>query len=296
MSRRKASQWSFLQWFKGPYGPPDYYFMGGFFLLLVFGLFMLSSASAVISYQNFKTPYYYITHQIINGLLFGLPLMWFTAQLDYHVWRRLASPLLLISIISLVCVFVPGLNFGYAGAHRWVHVGSFIFQPSELVKLTFLLYMAAWLSGKGEKMVGNFSYGFVPFMVLVGIIGLLIMKQPDMGTMAVISFTVFAMYFVGGAQMRHVALAGLMGLLGGGILIKTAAYRFQRFMTFLNPELDPLGVGYHINQALLAVGSGGLFGRGFGQSRQKFAYLPEAMTDSIFAVMAEELGFIFCVA
>ncbi len=281
--------------FRRSEGAPDYYFVGGFFVLLIFGLIMLSSASSVMSFQNFKTSYFYITHQLLNGFLPGLLALWIASRVDYHVLKKFAFPLLLISIVLLILVFVPGIGFGYAGAHRWIHVGSFIFQPSELVKLTFLIYIAAWLSNKGEKMIQHFSYGFMPFMVLLGSIGLLIMAQPDMGTMGVIVMIAFSMYFVGGASMKHVAMAGLAGIGAFAVLVNVASYRLQRFMTFLHPELDPLGVGYHINQALLAVGSGGIFGRGFGHSRQKFAYLPEAMTDSIFAVIAEELGLLFCV-
>ena len=159
------------------------------------------------------------------------------------------------------------------------------------MKLTFLLYLATWLSSKGEKNIKDFSYGFLPFMSLVGSIALLIILEPDIGTMAVIIAIAFSMYLVAGARLRHIALA----LSGAGILffilVNTAPYRLQRFMTFLHPELDPQGIGYHLNQALLAVGSGGFFGRGFGHSRQKFAYLPEATGDSIFAIIAEELGF-----
>lgn len=276
-------------------GKPDYFFVGAFILLVVIGVVCLSSASAVVSYQKFGSPYYYIVHQLLFGLIPGGILCYAMSRLDYHIWARYAPIFLIVSIVLLMLVFVPGIGFGYGGARRWLHVGTFLFQPSELVKLTFLLYMAAWLSRRGAKNVKDFFYGFLPFIVVTGLVTLLVIIQPDVGTMAVIGAIAFVMYIMGGAAPLHIglAVAAATGLFL--LLINTASYRLRRFMTFLHPELDPLGVGYHINQALLAVGSGGLFGRGFGHSRQKFAYLPEVTGDSIFAIIAEEMGFFFTV-
>ncbi|MBI4253369.1 putative lipid II flippase FtsW [Candidatus Uhrbacteria bacterium] len=274
---------------------PDYFFVGAFFLLLTIGIVMLSSASAVLSYQKFGTPYYYTIHQLLFGLLPGLVLLYITSRVDYHVWRTVALPFLLASIVLLVLVFLPGIGYEYGGARRWIHLGPLLFQPSEVVKLSLLLYLATWLSAKGAKHVQNFAYGFLPFAVMIGAIAVLVILQPDVGTMGVISAIAFTMYFIGGAAVPHLALAGAAGIAMIFVLIQTAEYRFRRFMTFLQPELDPLGTGYHINQALLAIGSGGLFGRGFGHSRQKFAYLPEVTGDSIFAIVAEEMGFLFVI-
>ncbi len=262
-------------------------------MLLGIGIVCLSSASAVISYQKFGTPNYYLMHQVLFGLVPGLFLFYLTSRIDYHYWRRFSVPLLVASIFLLFLVFVPGIGFGYGGAHRWIHLGSFLFQPSEIMKLTFLLYLATWLSNRGAKNVKDFSYGFLPFILLTGIITSLIILQPDMGTMAVIGAIAFTMYFMGGAALPHLALAAAGATTLLLLLIHSASYRFKRFTTFLHPELDPLGIGYHINQALLAIGSGGIFGRGFGHSRQKFAYLPEVTGDSIFAIIAEEMGFVF---
>lgn len=295
MARGGFSKLLHSQLLKGSEGKPDSVFIFAFFCLIGFGLVMLSSASAVVSFQKFNSSYYYLSHQLLFGFLPGLACFFIASKIDYHYWKRFAFAFLVLSIFLLVLVFIPGISFGYGGAHRWIRFGSLIFQPSEVVKLTFLLYLATWLSAKGEKSVKDFSLGFIPFMVLVGIIALLIILQPDMGTMGVILLIAFSMYCMGGARLSHVALAGLGGLIAFFTLIKMAPYRFERFMTFLHPELDPLGVGYHINQALLAVGSGGIIGRGFGHSRQKFAYLPEVTGDSVFAIIAEELGFIFCI-
>lgn len=274
---------------------PDNFFVGGFFLLLIIGIVMLSSASAVLSYQKFGTPYYYTIHQLLFGLIPGLALLYITSRVDYHHWRTLALPFLMGSIVLLVLVFLPGIGYEYGGARRWIHIGPLLFQPSEVVKLSLLLYLATWLSVKGAKHVQNFAYGFLPFTVMIGVIAVLVILQPDIGTMGVISAIAFTMYFIGGAAVPHLAIAGAAGIVMILVLIRTAEYRLQRFMTFLQPELDPLGIGYHINQALLAIGSGGLLGRGFGHSRQKFAYLPEVTGDSIFAIVAEEMGFLFTI-
>lgn len=277
----------------GSSGKPDYLFITLFLGILLFGLIMLSSVSSVISYQKFDNSFYYIAHQLLFGVLPGGALFFIASRIDYHIWKRYAFLLIIVSIGLLVLVFLPGISFSYGGATRWIHFGPILFQPSEVVKLTFLLYLATWLSSKGEKNIKDFSYGFLPFLSLLGAIALLIILEPDIGTMAVIVVIAFSMYFIAGAHLGHIGLA----LSGAGILffvlIQTASYRLQRFMTFLHPELDPQGIGYHLNQALLAVGSGGFWGRGFGHSRQKFAYLPEATGDSVFAIIAEELGFIF---
>lgn len=274
-------------------GRPDTILIACFFGILLFGLLMLSSASAVISYQKFDNAYYYVTHQILFGFLPGLALFFLTSRIPYQIWQKYAFAFLLASIILLIAVFIPGLGYGYGGAHRWIDVGPFLFQPSEFVKLTFLLYLATWLSKKGERNMQDFSFGFLPFLFLIGVIALLVILQPDMGTMSIIVLIAFSMYFVAGAKLSHLFLAVVGGMGAVMLLIYSAAYRFQRFTTFLHPNLDPLGIGYHVNQALLAVGSGGIFGRGFGHSRQKFAYLPEVTGDSIFAIIAEELGLLF---
>ncbi len=294
MKRRHKGFFTFLQNVNLPpsIGRVDYFFVIPFAILLSIGLLILSSASAVVSFQKFNNTYYYTTHQLLFGFLPGGVICFIVSRIDYHYWRRFAFLFFILSIVLLLLVFFPGIGFGYGGAHRWIHVGPFLFQPSEAVKLTFLLYMASWLSTKGEKHIKNFSYGFLPFAVLTGIVALLVILQPDIGTMSIIGLTACTMYFIAGAHLGHVGLIGTTAVGLFFILISTASYRLKRFMTFLHPELDPLGIGYHINQALLAVGSGGWFGRGFGHSRQKYAYLPEVTGDSIFAVAAEELGFI----
>lgn len=263
-------------------------------IVIVFGLVMLSSASNVISFQKFGDPNYLFKRQIISFII-GLIAFFIVVRIDYHIWQRLAVFMLAGSIGLLILVLLPGVGSELLGAQRWINIGGvFFFQPTELVKLTFLIYLATWLEKRGHG-IADISTGLLPFVTLLLLITGLVMAQPDLGTMIVIGAISMVVYFAAGAPYKH--LGGILGL--GGlftfILIKIAPYRAARFSIFLNPELDPQGIGYHINQALLAIGSGGLFGVGLGHSRQKYNYLPESAGDSIFAVIGEELGFFFVI-
>ncbi len=260
-------------------------------LLSIFGLIMISSASVVMSYKNFGYSYYYLLHQFLYGFLLGIILLFLFQKIDYRILKKYSPLLLLLTIVLLLLVFIPGLGYEIKGASRWVAVGGVSFQPSEVAKLTFILYLAAWLDKRGSS-IKDFSNGLVPFAVIVMVISLLLIKQPDISTLIVIAATALAMFFVAGAKISHILILGLGGVMGLFILIKTSSYRMNRLMVFLHPELDPRGIGYQINQALLAIGSGGIFGLGLGQSRQKFNYLPEPIGDSIFAIIGEELGMI----
>lgn len=273
--------------------PPDYIFLTIFFGLLLFGLLVLTSAGSIVGYEKFGDSYYFIKTQLLHGVLPGLLLLYIFSRLNYQKLKKIAPFLLFASIILLITVFIPGLGVKYGGSQSWINLFGMSFQPSELVKLTFMLYLAGWLAKKGESGVRDFYYGFLPFLFLLGIVSGLMLLQPDLGTLSIIIFMCVAVFFASGARWKHV-----LGLIGAGILsilllIKISPYRAARLTTFLHPELDPLGIGYHINQAFLAIGSGQWFGRGFGFSRQKFSYLPEVTGDSIFAVLSEELGFIF---
>lgn len=274
---------------------PDYVFASMFAVVLFLGLVMVMSASGPVAYQKFGDTYWYLKHQLLYGLLPGTVFFMITSRIDYRLWRTLAVPLLIASIILLLLVFVPGIGADWGTSRSWIGVGGFSLQPAEIVKLAFLFYLAAWLEARGEEGVQDVSSGLIPFLVVLGILAVLIVLQPDIGSLMVLVSMSLVVYFLAGAPWLH-----LLGIIVGGfgilaILIKSAPYRTARFMTFLNPELDPTGIGYHINQALLAIGSGGLFGVGLGYSRQKYLYLPEVVGDSIFAVMAEELGYVVMV-
>ncbi len=266
------------------------------FGLSVFGLAMLSSASGPAAFARFGDAFWFVKHQLLYGFLPGTVMLVVLSQIDYRRYRDMAMPILIMTVVLLVLVFIPGLSANWGTSRSWIGIGGFSVQPAEIVKLTFIIYLAAWLEARGDAGARDLHAGLVPFLTLLGIIGLLIMLQPDLGTFSVIVMVSIVVYFLGGASLSHITalIAAGVGLIV--LLIKIAPYRAQRLSTFLHPELDPQGVGYHINQALLAIGSGGIFGLGFGRSRQKFSYLPEVAGDSIFAVMAEELGFIFSTA
>lgn len=269
---------------------PDYLFAIIVFLLTFFGLVMIASSSMVISLEKYGSNFTYVLRQI-GSLIIGLILMFLTYKIDYRFWKKNAIWLFLIAVVLLILVFVPGIGVEINGARRWIGIGKYSFQPAEIIKLTFIIYLAAWLDHKNEKIKKLFS-GFLPFIILIAVVAFLIMRQPDLGTMSVIVLVSAIMFFVSGANLLHLGLgAGFLVILMA-ILIKAAPYRLQRLLVFINPSLDSQGAAYHINQALLAIGTGGLWGLGFGQSKQKYLYLPMAHTDSIFAIIAEELGFI----
>jgi len=257
---------------------------------------MLWSASAPLGYVNFNDSYYFLKHQVIFGLIPGIAFLFIFSRVNYTFWRTHAWNLLLISIALLVLVFIPGFAAGIGTAHSWISVGGFFtVQPSEIVKLTFLFYLAAWLGGRNEHGVRDVHSGFLPFLLVLGAILTLMILQPDTGTMMIIAAMALVVYFVAGAPLLYVIGLIISGVTALALLISATPYRAARFTTFLHPELDPQGIGYHINQALLAMGSGGFFGVGYGHSRQKFQYLPEVAGDSIFAVIGEELGFLLTV-
>ncbi|KKW36982.1 MAG: Stage V sporulation protein E [Candidatus Giovannonibacteria bacterium GW2011_GWA2_53_7] len=276
--------------------PPDYTLLAIVGALVLFGLIMLASASAPTGYEQFGDSYYFLKHQIIFGLIPGLAGLLVFSRIPYTFWRSHAFLLLILSIALLILVFIPGLSAGIGTAHSWISFGSwFSLQPSEIVKLTFLFYLAAWLEKRGEEGMRDVHGGFLAFVAVLGVIMVLLALQPDIGTMAIIAATAVVVYFVGGAPLAHVGGLIAMGIGGLALLVGFAPYRAARLTTFLNPEIDPQGIGYHVNQALLAIGTGGLFGLGYGHSRQKFQYLPEVAGDSIFAVIAEEMGFVVAV-
>jgi cell division protein FtsW len=268
----------------------DYIYALLVFVMIFLGIVMIASSSVVTSFEKYGTNYHFVIRQIISWLI-GIGLMFATYFIDYRFWKKNSLWFFLLTIGLLILIFIPGIGHEFGGARRWLGIGSAVFQPSEIVKISFIIYLAAWLDKKGED-IKSFFKGFLPFVVLIAIVSLLIMKQPDLGTLTIILLVAAAMFFTSGANLLHLGLgtASLIALFF--ILIKTAPYRMQRFLVFFNPSLDNQGASYHINQALLAVGTGGLWGLGFGQSRQKYLYLPMPHTDSIFAIIAEELGFV----
>jgi cell division protein FtsW len=273
---------------------PDYVLIIITSILVLFGLLMLMSASSVISYQKFGSSYYLFWHQILSGFIPGLIIFWICSKIDFKVWKKFAFPMLILSILLLLAVFIPSLRSSFGSARSWINVFGFSIQPSEIVKLSFLIYLASWLDSRGLEKVRDLHYGLMPFLILLGSISILMLMQPDLGTLSIIFIIALVSFYIGGGDIKHIISIISASLIAFFIAIKMAPYRSARFMVFLNPEVDPQGIGYHLNQALIAVGSGRWFGIGLGHSRQKYGYIPEVAGDSIFPIIAEELGFVFC--
>ncbi|MFA5163115.1 MAG: putative lipid II flippase FtsW [Patescibacteria group bacterium] len=264
------------------------------FILLIFGLVMLSSVSSVASYAKYGNAYHFLFKQVI-AVLIGLGLFFIFSRLDYHIWRKYAVMALLASLFLLLLVFIPGIRSESGTARSWINIFGFSFQPAELVKLTFLVYLATWLEAK-KGQLSSFEGGFFPFIVIMGVISVLMMAQPDFGTLFIIAFTSMVVFFVGGAKFSHIVIILLLAALMIFLMLSLkSSYRDDRFKCLKDPGYSPQDKCYQINQSLIAVGSGGWLGRGLGQSRQKFLYLPEVWSDAIFPIIAEEIGFIFCV-
>lgn len=259
-------------------------------VLLLFGLVMIASAGVAYSRTRFGDAYFFFRRQLFFGVVPGLFALYFAQKINYNFWKKISFPIFAASIFALILVFIPGIGNRIYGASRWIQLGSFSFQPSEMLKLSLILYLAAWLENRVER-VKDFYEGLLPFGAIVALVSFLLIKQPDVGTLGVVILISMSIYFVSGARLSHIALMGGTGVFFLYLLVKFESYRMNRFLVFLHPELDPRGIGYQINQALLAIGSGGIFGVGLGHSLQKFNYLPEPVGDSIFAIVGEELGF-----
>lgn len=275
---------------KHNFGKIDYTLFIIIIMLVLVGILAVSSSSVVLSFERFGDNFHYLKNQAVFSLL-GLLAMAATSMIDYRYWKKMAYPLLLVTLILLLAVLVPGIGRELGGARAWIYIGPLNFQPAELVKITFLLYLAAWLERQGEG-IRHWQSGFVPFLTILGVLTVLIMAQPDLGTLTIVFAIAAAMFFAAGSSLTQIAVsaAGAMGMVW--TLVQIAPYRLQRFLTFLDPQKDCLGSGYQICQSLLGIGTGGMFGVGFGQSKQKYLYLPQAHTDSIFVIIAEELGFL----
>ncbi|MDI6717554.1 MAG: putative peptidoglycan glycosyltransferase FtsW [Patescibacteria group bacterium] len=271
--------------------PPDYILLTTIILLTVFGLIMLSSASSDLGKIKFNNTFYYLKHQIYYGLSLGIIGFLIGYFVPYKKWQSAAIYLLLVSIAGLILVFTPiGMHSG--GAVRWINIGQISIQPAELLKLTFIIYLAAWLSKKKSRSV-SFDEGFIPLIIMAGVIAVLIALQPATTTIFIIMTASLIVYFVSGTRLRYIAGIVFLGIFGLAVIVLNTPYRTQRVMNYINNKsVDTQSSGYHRNQALMAIGSGGAFGVGFGQSTTKYKFLPEPIGDSIFAVIAEEFGFI----
>jgi cell division protein FtsW len=269
----------------------DKVFLLSTLLLVVAGFFIFSSASLGylarqgISYSTVALK------QFLVGFVAGGIVLIIAAKIEYRSWRRYAFYIFLLSILACIAVFIPHIGFAHGGARRWINIGSYTFQPAEILKLGAIIYFAAWISAVKSGIM-SFKHGALPLFIIIGITGALVIKQPDTGTFMVIFAALVAMFIAAGGRWRYIALLIAVSALAIFILAKTRPYVMSRIETFLDPSRDSLGSGYQIQQSLIAIGSGGIIGRGYGQSVQKFGILPEPIGDSIFAVASEEFGFI----
>ncbi|MDO8579432.1 MAG: FtsW/RodA/SpoVE family cell cycle protein [bacterium] len=259
----------------------------GFLIFLSASLGLLARDSAHFGSIAFK--------QIFFGLLPGLAALYLFSKFDYMKWRKLSFWLFVLAIFLNIVIFIPSIGFTHNGATRWLSIGSFSLQVSEVLKIAAIIYFAAWLSFVREN-VKTWRRGFLPLSIILAITGALCLIQKDTDTLIVISVALVSMFIVAGGKWRHVALLALIGALAFALLIYERPYIRARIATFIDPGAQSLTTGWQIQQSLIAIGSGGFSGRGFGQSIQKFNYLPEPVGDSIFAVAAEEFGFLGSVA
>lgn len=265
-------------------GIGDRWLLAATVVLSGIGILMVYDSSVAIALRDFANPYHFVRDQI-KWLCLGFIAFGVFSRLPYTIFRQFAVPMLIGTLILLLAVFIPGFGVRALGAHRWLNFGVFIVQPAELAKLSMVIYLSAWFSTKERGRL-------LAFLLLIGMVVGLVVIEPDLGTAVTILITALALYFLSGAPVMHfVGLVPLLLAAVGGLAV-VQPYRLRRVLTFLNPELDPLGSSYQIRQVLLALGSGGLFGVGLGKSRQKYEYLPEANTDSIFAILGEETGFV----
>jgi cell division protein FtsW len=257
-------------------------------MLIAFGLMMVYSTTFDWSYRQFNSPTDIFFRQV-RSLAIGLVIMFILARVDYHIWQRLAVPLLILTVFALAAVLFFGSRA--FNAQRGLLNGSY--QPSEIAKLVTIIYLGVWLTSKQER-INNITYGLLPYAVVVGILAGLVLLQPDISATLTIILVGAAMFFLSGADLMHIALGALgSGILGYGIVMTSTTAR-NRISEFLVGLTNPTEASWHIQQAIIAFINGGLLGRGLGESRQKFVALPTPHTDSVFAVVGEELGLIGC--
>lgn len=269
----------------------DKIFLGVVILLILGGLAMFVSASLGILARNSNTFYNVLFSQLVLGLGCGLVGMYLALKINYKFWGKYAFYIFIGAILLTAAVYIPGLGIKHQGALRWLELGPISFQPVEILKFAFVLYFAAWLSWVKNK-VEDFRYGILPLGVMLAVIALVLFNQPDTKSFILISITGICMLFISGVPFRYIIGIGVGAIIVLGTLLYFTPYLQARVKTFLDPTYDPKGASYQVQQSMIALGTGGILGRGYGQSIQKFSYLPEPQGDSIFAVLGEELGFV----
>lgn len=259
-------------------------------ILALVGLVMVFSASAIVAGNRFQDPGFYLKRQVA-WLALGVLLMYLASRIDYIFWKKLSIPILACILVLLIMVLVPSFGMSAKGARRWLPLGPFSVQPAEMVKLVAVMYLAAYLSKKADR-ITSFRDGLLPALIVIGLLSGLVLLEPDLGTVVVLGLVTVGMCFLAGARLLHLMALGFCAIPAVLALVLGSSYRRQRLMTFLAPWKDPSDSGFQITQSFLAFGSGGSFGVGLGEGKQKLYFLPEAHTDFVLALIGEELGLI----
>jgi cell division protein FtsW len=269
---------------------PDLWLFGIVVVLCSIGVVMVYSASAIIAADRFHDPFYFLKKQFFWAVL-GFACLWGAMRLDYRRLERLVMPLVVVSFILLVLVMVPPFGQEINHTRRWFRVGPLSFQPVELAKFSLVLYLASFLAQRRE-LISSFGQGLVPPLLLASLMAGLTIVQPDLGNSLALIILTVGLCYLAGARVQHMLWIAGAALPVVGLLIAMKPYRWRRMLAFVNPWDDPQGSGFQIIQSFLALGSGGWFGLGLGESKQKLFYLPEPYTDFIFAIIGEELGLV----
>jgi len=299
MIRRRKKK-NLISWFIEPFtdkkgNKPDLVLLTMVGILIFLGLVFLFSASSTFAFDHKGgDSFFFVKQQLLNGILPGIILFYFFLRIDYRVWKKIYWVFLLFSLLLLIAVLLFNGGGHSFAAQSWIVIGNKSFQPSEVVKLFFILFLAGYLSTIGNK-IKTWSSGTVPFVIILSIISVLILLQPDLGTLSIIVLTALAMFYISGARLSHLSYIISSGLISLIILVKEFEYAKKRFLVWRYPDYDLQVAGYQMHQAMIAIGSGSWFGLGIGSSRQ-VSYLPMPYNDAIFAIIAEEIGFIFSLA
>lgn len=276
--------------------------------VVAFSFLFLACLSAPASLQAFGTTNYFLVHQLLYGFLPGIILAVIFYKMPINFLKKIAPVLVLLNIFALFLVFLPFIGTSAGGASRWLGIGFLKLQPSEFLKITAILYLSAWIASKlsevnvsgwkfnAKNSYHNIIYILIPFAIFLGLISVALYFQKDASTLGIVAITLLVVYFSAKTPIWHTILIVIGGLSALLFMVKFESYRLDRWLVFLHPDQDLMGKGYQLRQALISLGSGGFFGKGLGMSTQKFGFLPTAMSDSIFAIIGEELGIVGCVA
>lgn len=272
-------------------GHMDKMFLGLVLGLLAIGIVTFVSASLSVLAVNEPLFYKMIFTQIVLGVILGGVAMMIISKIPYTVWQRFYIPIFILALVMMAILFIPGIGLRHGGAVRWIDIGFTTFQPAEILKLGIIILLAGLFS-QVERKVNSFVGGFLPFVIALGVSAVLLLLQPDTGTFLAIAASAVVVYFVAGARWRDLFILLIIGIVGIAVLVSVRPYLLDRIKTFSDPNRDILGSSYQIRQSTIAIGSGKFMGRGLGQSVQKFQYLPEQTGDAVFAIYAEEFGFV----